>query len=325
MGAPLRTSLASLATLVCALAPLVSGCKEKVDRAEMEKLVRETLEEKGIKVKSVTCPADRPRKVGDRFACDGELADGSKFVGNVTQTEEGYKSSIVGRIMDLGLLAKELSDPKEDVKVECPAKKLLLRKGDTFKCTVLIGAIHAEQTYRTTDDEGGVKVDGTAVIGLNTSKPERKDPLEADYEVAEDREDPAGCAEPTPLAKAPIRSLRVEGGRSLSGAALFVKGCAKEPCEWETIGLVNTPGDDGWRRDDGSETGTFDDKCDLIARTTATLKRTADGGVRYEERRLELPAALMPKACPDPVPDALVAKMRCVRTRVIVATAKKKP
>jgi hypothetical protein len=86
-------------------ATLLAGCKERVDRPAVEKLVRETLEDHGIKVESVTCPTDLVSKVGQKFQCTGVLADGSKFVGNVAETKDGYKSSIVGRLADLKALA----------------------------------------------------------------------------------------------------------------------------------------------------------------------------------------------------------------------------
>lgn len=311
----------------CALfgATLLAGCKERVDRRAVEKLVRETLEDHAIAVKSVTCPADLVSKAGQQFQCTGELADGSKFVGNVTETKDGYKSSIVGRLADLKALGDQLEAGETDFDVECPAKTVLLRKGDTFKCAVIAGRIRAESTFTVKDDEGHVAMDKTAIVGLGAPKPVEKGPYDGDLVVVEDRLDPKGCAEVPPLAKEPFRWLRGETRNGMVGKGLSLSSCGTaDACDWLPLAFLTTETDGGWS-EDANESSTAQGACASIGRQTWSLRTTSDGAVRIEHKQYELPTSLLPKACPEEVPAALASKLRCVEARVIVAKLPKKP
>ena len=71
--------------LVAALA--VVSCKNNLDNKKLEGAITEGLKGKTT-VKSVTCPADRPAKVGDKFDCDAVTGDGDKFAIKVEQTDD---------------------------------------------------------------------------------------------------------------------------------------------------------------------------------------------------------------------------------------------
>jgi hypothetical protein len=229
------------------------------------------------------------------------------------------------RLLFSSLPGDELEAAEKDLDVECPAKTMLLRKSDTFKCAVSAGTIRAESTFTVKDDEGHVAMDETAIVGLRAPKTVENGPYDGDLVVVEDRLDPKGCAEVPPLAKEPFRSLRGETRNGLVGKGLSLSSCGTVgTCDWMPLAFLTTATDGGWS-EDANESSTEQGACASSGRQTWSLRTTSDGAVRIEHKQYDLPKSLLPKACPEEVPAALASKLRCVEARVIIAKLPKKP
>jgi len=124
-------SLIAIVT-TCAFAIGVSACQP--DAATIEKSIKDELEGKKVKVKSVTCPKDHKTGKGEKFTCDGETASGTKFVINVTNEDIGkIKWELVGRIMDPAEIEKEIASKGQDG-FKCGDEVVIVTKGSTFEC-----------------------------------------------------------------------------------------------------------------------------------------------------------------------------------------------
>jgi hypothetical protein len=152
-------AVSSLAVVFALASPALAGCKSQIDQDKVQALVKSVCEEKKVKVKSVTCPAGREAKEGDEFDCTGELEDGSKFSAKIKQTDAkgSVLATIVGRFVNL----KELGDAMEKsagpgADVKCSDKTILLRKGDSFTCEIVVGDTKGSVTFTAKDDEANV-------------------------------------------------------------------------------------------------------------------------------------------------------------------------
>ncbi len=118
---------------------MLLGCK--VDHGKVEASIGDDMKAKGLALKSITCPADRKVKVGDKFDCTGEDASGKKLTWHVTQTEGGGAAwELEGHLVNQAAVGDSIEkkiDEKADVK--CPAQTSVLGPGDSFLCDVDVG------------------------------------------------------------------------------------------------------------------------------------------------------------------------------------------
>ena len=126
-----------------------------LDADGVEASIRGELSDKGVDVKSVTCPDGRPRKAGDTFDCEGETASGQPFTVKVTQTEGGtVKWTLVGRVFDTESWSRELG-LRMGLQLDCGKQKLIAVKGTKIVCSW--AGKSTELVF--SDDEGNIDAD----------------------------------------------------------------------------------------------------------------------------------------------------------------------
>ena len=129
----------------CTLASLLAlpACSHKIPKDKLEASVKSAFEKANLKFKSLSCPADKELKAGDKFECTGELEEGQKATVTVTQKDDkgSLAYDVVGSVEQESAIA-EFVTKKSGVKTEltCPKKIAILRKGDTFTCGMTQGA-----------------------------------------------------------------------------------------------------------------------------------------------------------------------------------------
>ena len=141
-----------------ALALLFVGCMN-LDAKKLEDNIKDTLKDKGVTLKSLTCPKDRKMKTGDKFTCDGETDDGDKVVFDVEQTSSSgdVKWNLRGAIIqadDLGDSIESKIGSSADVK--CPDKAMILPKGKKLTCDVVVDGKKDKVELKAIDDKGTV-------------------------------------------------------------------------------------------------------------------------------------------------------------------------
>lgn len=152
------TALPSTAAIL-AVALLATGCK--VDKAKLEKSITDEFTAKGIKLKSVDCPADVKAKKGETFDCKGETDEGDKIVLHVTMTDSAgsIEWKLDGQILDQAKIGDSLEaaiDEKVHVKadVKCPEKTIILLPGKSFVCDATVDG-ETKKVDITTAEDGG--------------------------------------------------------------------------------------------------------------------------------------------------------------------------
>src|SRR5271167_2966945 len=79
----------SLSLALSASFALVGCCKgAHLDDTKIEGLIQTELQGKGVTMKSVDCPPDRPLKKGDSFTCSGVDSEGEALVFRVEQLDD---------------------------------------------------------------------------------------------------------------------------------------------------------------------------------------------------------------------------------------------
>jgi Domain of unknown function (DUF4333) len=138
----LLASLVAPAALV-ALGVLTSGCT--VDKKKVEGSITDEFKSKGIKLKSVDCPANQKAKKGETFDCKAETDDGDKLTIHVTLNDNmgSLEWKLDGKILEeakVGHSLEKAIDDKAHVKadVTCPDKTIVLLSGKSFTCDATI-------------------------------------------------------------------------------------------------------------------------------------------------------------------------------------------
>jgi hypothetical protein len=135
------------------------ACHNNLDKGKLESSISDTCKSKGLALKSVTCPADRPVKEGDTFDCNGVTDDGDKLDFHVTQKDA--QGNIDWKLTCAIIDASKIGDSIEEkvgkgADVKCAAKTIVMVKGKTIKCKATIEEKEHEVAITGTDDEGGV-------------------------------------------------------------------------------------------------------------------------------------------------------------------------
>ena len=148
--------IASLLMMACSL-----------DNKKIEESIRSTIKDKGITMKSVSCPTGQKASVGSKFECTGETDDGGKlkFQVEVTGSDGSIKWELEGKILDMKKLGDSIEKKvHESADVTCPDKSLVVKKGDVVDCTVEIDGKKDKLQIKALDNDGNVewKVKGAA-------------------------------------------------------------------------------------------------------------------------------------------------------------------
>lgn len=149
-----RRSLLSLVPLVASL--VLVGCQ--LDTKGLEKSIKDTAKEKGLKLTDVKCPK-RPMKKGDTFDCTAQTPDDDEITFHVTQDDSagGVSFKLQGTILD----TEKVGDGIEEkvgagADVSCPGKVTVLTEGKKIKCKVTIKKEEHTLEIKVKDDEGNV-------------------------------------------------------------------------------------------------------------------------------------------------------------------------
>lgn len=145
-----RRGLIIASTVVCAI-----GCAQKLDSEQIASNIQAELEQAAdLSVESVTCPEAIALEPESTFRCTGELASGSTFVIDVTQTDQpgqvSWKVPSSKGLLNLGDLEqhfqKELASETVAVPVvNCGSNYRPNQIGDRFDCRVINGIL-SDQT-----------------------------------------------------------------------------------------------------------------------------------------------------------------------------------
>jgi hypothetical protein len=134
------------------------GCTT-LDDKKIEDAIQTDLAGKGIKVKTFDCPEGRPLRTGDKFDCSAVDQDNRTLIFHVEQTNDS--GSINWKMEGVILEEAKLGDSIEAkigqaADVQCPAKTIILKVGDSFTCPVLIGSDRQKVTLTLTSEKGDV-------------------------------------------------------------------------------------------------------------------------------------------------------------------------
>ncbi|MEO7092123.1 MAG: DUF4333 domain-containing protein [Polyangiales bacterium] len=83
-----RNSFAAVLVAFVVAAPLLGGCKSKIDSKKLETAIADGMKGQSIPTKSVTCPADREAKKGDTFECDAVTEKGDTVKVKIEQVDD---------------------------------------------------------------------------------------------------------------------------------------------------------------------------------------------------------------------------------------------
>lgn len=163
-----------------ALTLLSVGCTKTLDKSSLETNIKATYEKKGLKMKSLDCPAGHALKAGDTFECKGELEEGDKVAVVVKQKDDkgNLDLDVAGLIIRQDevsdVLTKQGGGGKIDAK--CPKQVSILHKGDKVTCQ-FSGAANGSVEYTTADDK---TIDQKIAIAGQEAKTEKVQPPSAD-------------------------------------------------------------------------------------------------------------------------------------------------
>ncbi len=147
------------ATLSLLLLPaLLSGCG-KLDDKKIEASVQAELAAKNVKLKSFDCPEGRPLKADDTFDCAGIDQDGKALVFHVKQMDNAGNITwkMEGLIIDQTKLGDSIeAKVGQSADVQCPAKTLIMKVGESFSCPVMIGGQRHMVQITLTNEKGDV-------------------------------------------------------------------------------------------------------------------------------------------------------------------------
>lgn len=114
------------------IALVVTGCT--LDPAKISASIEGGLEERGVKVKSVTCPDGKKDKSGDTFECEGRTEDDTVFKVAITAKGGGnIEWNLVGKIVDPDELKTNLKQ-KSGREFDCGKEKRIAVKGVEVDC-----------------------------------------------------------------------------------------------------------------------------------------------------------------------------------------------
>ena len=141
----------------------VAGCGETViDSGKVEKSIGKTvIDQTGIRVKSVSCPAGRVAKKGDTFTCKVVAKDGTTGQAVVTQRDDEGSLGTEAPFLHIreveGAIVDQIKQQADaTVTVSCP-EIVVPKAGGKFRCKATDGARTRQVETTMTDDEGNLR------------------------------------------------------------------------------------------------------------------------------------------------------------------------
>jgi Domain of unknown function (DUF4333) len=135
----------------------VLGCH--LDDKKIEESITTEFKSKGVHIKNIDCPSNRPIKSGDEFECEVVDEEGDKLTIKVTQVDGSgnIKWALDGTVLD----AEKLGDGIEEelgkgTDVKCPKKATILVKGKEFTCAFTRGDVKGIVEIKVKDNKGNV-------------------------------------------------------------------------------------------------------------------------------------------------------------------------
>jgi hypothetical protein len=132
-----------------------AGCT--LNTTEVEKEIRDKLEQDDLEVEKVKCPSKIPRKSGGKFDCEGESTLGDDFKIRVEQVDGSgsLKFEVEGHVLDRERLEEQLEElGATEAKCGKGSAKLIAVEGTTVKCTTAGKAT----TLTFTNDDGDFEI-----------------------------------------------------------------------------------------------------------------------------------------------------------------------
>ena len=149
-----------------AAALLVVGCKKRIDKDKLEKVIRSNFTERvGTAPDSVNCPKNEKAKKGDIFTCTLKMGAMSIPV-EVTQTSDNGDVSmrLVGMVSTKAV--QDLVKQKAPAAVlDCGGPLKAAKKGESFECSVTGVPNVSRLKITATDDNGTVNIDAVPPPG----------------------------------------------------------------------------------------------------------------------------------------------------------------
>ena len=152
-----------LAGLAVAAALAAAGCGETViDSAKVEKFIgKSVIDQAGVRVKSVSCPKDRPAKKGDTFTCTVVGKDGTKGQATVTQRDDEGNVGTTAPFLHMreveGAIVDQIKQQADaTVTVTCP-EIVVPKAGGTFRCEATDGSRTRQVESTMTDAKGNLR------------------------------------------------------------------------------------------------------------------------------------------------------------------------
>jgi hypothetical protein len=155
-----RTVLAFVAVLGVAAA-----CRPPpLDTKKAEDAIRTELKAKGVTLVSVTCPSGIALKTGTTFQCTAQDDQGTTGVFDMTVKDDkgDIAWQLEGKYMDMKVLGDNLegriskASNNKVVDVTCPSKNILVAKGTTFTCDILVGTSAAKIVFTSANNEASL-------------------------------------------------------------------------------------------------------------------------------------------------------------------------
>jgi hypothetical protein len=131
-----------------------------LDNKKIEDSIKTTVKDKGITMKSVSCPTGQKSKVGTKFECTGETEDGGKLTFQVEVTSSGgdIKWELEGKILDMKKIGNSIEKKVgESADVECAEKSMVVKKGDVVTCPVTIDGKKQSVKIKALDNDGNIE------------------------------------------------------------------------------------------------------------------------------------------------------------------------
>jgi hypothetical protein len=144
---------------------LTAGCKSQtLDANKMQTYLQDELKAKNVTLTSVTCPTGIALKRGTTFQCTGKDDQGTTGVFDMTVTDNNGTVSwnLEGKYLDMKVLGDKLESRisaarGQPADVTCPSKNILVAKGGTFTCDVLLGGSQAKIVFTFANNDGDLE------------------------------------------------------------------------------------------------------------------------------------------------------------------------
>lgn len=116
---------------------LGAGCT--LNHKQVEDSIKKDMTSKGITLKTIECPSGRSKKAGESFDCNATDDDGHDATFHVVVGQGKYEWTTDSMSVEEDVVGHELEKGMNTAGtaiVTCPAKKALMKQGQSFQCSV---------------------------------------------------------------------------------------------------------------------------------------------------------------------------------------------